>query len=244
MVRRERDTEHRENSPKKQTNQSDEENAVKPLRAVILDIDGTLLESNDAHAHAWVEAMGEYGYSVPFEKVRPLIGMGGDKVLPETLGIEKDSEQGKRISQRRGEIFKARYLPQVKPFPQAQDLLQCMHDHSLTLVVASSAEPDELKAMLQLIGPRVSDLIGQQASSKDAKQSKPDPDVIHAALERIGYSASEVVMLGDTPYDIQAAAKANVATIALRCGGWTDSDLAGALAVYNDPSDLLAHYET
>jgi len=217
---------------------------VKLLRAVILDIDGTLLDSNDAHAHAWVEAMSDYGYSVLFEKVRPLIGMGGDKVLPETLGIEKDSERGKRISQRRGEIFKTRYLSQIKPFSQAQDLLQCMHDHGLALVVGSSAEPDELKAMLQLIGPHVSDLIGQQASSKEAKRSKPDPDVIQAALERGGYPASEVVMLGDTPYDIQAAAEANVATIALRCGGWKDSDLAGALAVYNDPSDLLAHYGT
>ena len=118
------------------------------VRGVIFDIDGTLVDSNDAHAHAWVEAMAEQGYNVPFERVRPLIGMAGDKVLPETLNIDKNSEQGQRISRRRKEIYFTRYLPKVQPFPQARQLLEMMHAKGLKLVIATSAEPDELNGLL------------------------------------------------------------------------------------------------
>src|SRR6266567_4369871 len=180
------------------------------VRGVIFDIDGTLVDSNDAHAHAWVEAMAEQGYQVPFEKVRPLIGMGGDKVLPETLGIAKDSEVGKRISQRRKELFKQRYLPHLKAFPGAMELLERMHEQGLKLIIATSADPDE----------------------------------IAAAVQRSGCSPQELVMIGDTAYDIEAAAKVNIKTIAFRCGGWSDKDLAGAIMIYDGPADLLAHYDT
>ncbi len=212
------------------------------IRGVILDVDGTLVDSNDAHAKSWVEAMAEYGYDVPYEKVRPLIGMGGDKVLPETIGVDKDSELGKKISQRRAQIFKERYLPTVRAFPQADELLRRMRSEGLKLAVASSAQPDELKALLSKVG--ASDLIEEESSAKDAQSSKPDPDIVHVTLQRIGLPADEVVMLGDTPYDIEAARKVGVGTIALRCGGWNDKDLAGAIAIYNDPADLLAHYNS
>jgi HAD superfamily hydrolase (TIGR01509 family) len=215
---------------------------VAKIRGVILDVDGTLVESNDAHAKSWVEAMAEYGYNVPYEKVRPLIGMGGDKVLPETIGVEKDSELGKKISQRRAEILKERYLPTMRAFPQADELLRRMRSDGLKLAVASSAQPDELKALLGKVG--ASDLIEEETSSKDAQSSKPDPDIMQVTLQRIGLPADEVVMLGDTPYDIEAARKVGVGTIALRCGGWNDNDLAGAIAIYNDPADLLAHYDS
>lgn len=211
------------------------------IRSVILDVDGTLVDSNDAHAKAWIEAMAEYGYHVPFEKVRPLIGMGGDKVLPETLNIQKDSEEGKKISKRRGEIFKERYLPTLKPFPKAHELLQAMRQHGLKLAVATSAQKDELKALLQIVGAQ--QLIEEETSSKDAPNSKPNPEVMEVTLQRIGFPASAVLMLGDTAYDIEAAQKVGVGTIALRSGGWKDSDLQGAIAIYNDTADLLAHYE-
>lgn len=214
------------------------------IRGAIFDVDGTLVDSNDAHAHAWIEAMSEYGHQVPFEKVRPLIGMGGDKVLPEVLHIAKDSDEGKKISQRRKGIFKSRYLPTLKPFPGAKDLLEHMHSVGLKLFVATSAEPDELQALLRVIGPRVSDLFELETTSKDAQKSKPDPDIIHVVLQRTGFSASEVLMVGDTPYDIEAAAKQGISTVAFRCGGWKDRDLAQAIAVYNDPQDLLANYDT
>ena len=213
------------------------------VRGAIFDVAGTLVNSNDAHAHGWVEAMEEQGYKVAFDKVRPLIGMGGDKVLPEVLNISKDSDEGKAISQRRKEIYKQRYLSQVKAFPKALDLLQRMHQQGLKLVIATSAEPDELNSMLQIIGPHASELFEHEASSKDAKQSKPDPDVMKVALKRIEFDPAEVVMFGDTGYDIEAASKVDVRTIAFRSGGWSDKDLQGAIEIYDGPADILAHYD-
>jgi HAD superfamily hydrolase (TIGR01509 family) len=212
------------------------------IHAVIFDVDGTLVDSNDAQARSWVDALKEFGYSVPYEKVRPLIGMGGDKVLPETIGVQKDSEKGKQISKRRGEIFKEKYLPNVQPFPDAQKLLDRMRKQGLKLAIATSAQPDELRPLLQIVG--AADLIEDKTTARDVKSSKPDPDVMQVALKRVGYPPNEVVMIGDTPYDIEAARKAGVGTIAFRCGGWSDSDLAGAIAIYNDPADLLAHYDS
>ena len=212
------------------------------IHAVIFDVDGTLVDSNDAQARSWVDALKEFGYSVPYEKVRPLIGMGGDKVLPEIIGVQKDSEKGKQISKRRSEIFKEKYLPNVKPFPDAQKLLDRMRKQGLKLAIATSAQPDELRPLLQIVG--AADLIEDKTSARDVESSKPDPDVMQVALKRVGYPPNEVVMIGDTPYDIEAARKAGVGTIAFRCGGWSDSDLAGAIAIYNDPADLLAHYDS
>ena len=211
------------------------------LRAAILDIDGTLIDTNDAHAHAWVDVCAEFGVEVPFGKVRPLIGMGGDKVLPQLTGDEEDSERGKEIKERRGEIFQERYLPSCRPFPQARELLQRMRDQGLTLVVATSASKDDMAALLKKIG--VEDLIEARTSSSDAEASKPEPDIVEAALEQAGCQPDEAIMLGDTPYDIESAGRAGVACIALRCGGWwKDEDFSDAAAIFDDPADLLAHY--
>ena len=217
---------------------------LKQIHAVILDVDGTLIDSNDAQAHAWIDAMTQQGHQVSFEKIRPLIGMGGDKVLPKILGIDKDSEEGKKISAARKELVKTRYLSTIKPFPKAKDLLEHMHDHGLKLVIATSAEPDEIEQTLKIVGPYVQDLMTKETTSKDAQQSKPDPDVMKVALKKSGFSADEVVMLGDTPYDLEAAAKVGIKSIAFRSGGWGDKDLAQAIAIYNDTADLLAHYDT
>ncbi len=216
----------------------------KQVKTVILDVDGTLIDSNDAQAHSWQDAMAEQGHEVPFDKIRPLIGMGGDKVLPEVLGIDKDSDEGKKISQRRKEILKTRYLSTIKPFPGARDLLQQMHDRGLKLIIATSAEPDELEQTLKIVGPHVQGLMAQQETSKDAKLSKPDSDIMQVALKQAGERSDEVFMLGDTPYDIEAAIKVGVRTIALRCGGSSDKELAHAVAIYTDPADLLTHYDS
>lgn len=214
---------------------------MKHISGVILDVDGTLIDSNDAHATAWVEAMAENGHNVPFDTVRPLIGMGGDKVLPETIGVQKESDEGKRISQRRKEIFKERFLPHLRAFPKAKDLLEEMRKRGLKLTVASSADKDELQPMLKLVGAE--DLIEAETSSKDAKQSKPDPDVMEVTLQKAGLPPDEMLMIGDTAYDIEAAKKVQVGTIAFRSGGWSDPDLKGAIAIYDGPEDLLKHYD-
>jgi HAD superfamily hydrolase (TIGR01509 family) len=211
------------------------------LRSVLLDVDGTLLDSNDAHASAWVDTFREFGYDVPFAKVRRLIGMGSDKLLPETVRLEKDSEQGKALGERRTRIFEERYLHTLRPFPRARDLLERMREDGLTLVVATSATKKESSGLLAQAG--VADLMDEKTTSSDAKHSKPDPDIVQAALDASGAAASEVIMLGDTPYDVEAATRAHIAIVALRCGGWDDESLRDAIAIYDDPATLLDAYD-
>lgn len=208
---------------------------------VLLDVDGTLIDSNDAHAHAWVKALAEAGVPSDFATVRRLIGKGGDKLLPEVSGIDAESSQGKTISKRRGEIFQAEYLPNLKRFPGATELLARMKRGGLELAVASSAKEGELKGLLKVCG--ADEFIKAQTSSDDAESSKPDPDIVHAALGRLGHPPGKVIMLGDTPYDVEASLKAGVRVVALRCGGWGDVDLKGAVRVYDDPADLLARFD-
>jgi HAD superfamily hydrolase (TIGR01509 family) len=209
-------------------------------KAVLLDVDGTLVDSNDAHARAWVEALSEAGFDVPFARVRPLIGMGGDQLLPRVTGLSDESPAGKRVSERRAHVFRERHLAAVRPYPCARQLLERMRADGAQLVVASSAKADELDALLAIANVR--DLVEDTTSSDDAERSKPDPDIVHAALAKAECTAAEALFLGDTPYDVAAGRKAGVGVIALRCGGWRDPDLAGALAIYDDPADLLARY--
>lgn len=211
-------------------------------RGVILDVDGTLVDSNEGHVRAWVDALAELGVRVDVARVRPLIGMGGDKVIPILAGVDADSERGKQISECRARIFKEKYLPRVQPFPCVRELLERMRADALALAVASSAKTEELETLLAIA--RVDDLIETRTSSDDAENSKPDPDVVKAALGKTGLAPKEVVMLGDTPYDIEAAARACAGAIALRCGGRDDAHLKDALAIYDDPADFLAHYDS
>ena len=215
---------------------------MSPVHGVLLDVDGTLVDSNDAHAHAWVKAFSEHGFEVKFERVRRLIGKGGDKVIKEMAGWDDDSEQAKQLSERRREIFLMQFLPTLRPFPMVRELLQHMKANGLRLVVASSAKADELERLLRLCG--ADQLVEAKTSSDDAERSKPDPDIVAAALKEIALPAAQVVMLGDTPYDIESASHVDVPVIGLRCGGWNDVELRGALAVYDDPADLLKHYDS
>jgi HAD superfamily hydrolase (TIGR01509 family) len=210
-------------------------------RAALLDVDGTLVDSNDQHARAYVDVFREFGREVAFEQVRPLIGMGGDKVLPQLIGVAHDSAEGKRISERRSEIFLERYVPQLTGLPGARALLERMQQAGLTLVVATSAKKDEYQKLIKIA--RVEGIVDDQTTADDASRSKPDPDIIVAALEKAEVAPAEAVMLGDTPYDVQAARAAGVGCVALRSGGWTDEHFGDALAVYDDPADLLAHYD-
>jgi len=210
-------------------------------RAVIFDVDGTLIDSNDAHAHAWVEALIACGHPVTFAQVRPLIGMGGDKILPRLAGVEKESAEGKAIDARRSALFSRTYLPKLHAFPGTRELLLALHGRGLRLVVASSSKEDELKPLLALTG--APEVFAARTSSKEAPESKPDPDVVHAALQRTGAPAAEVVMVGDTPYDFEAARRAGLRFVGVRCGGWGDGTFAGAVAVYDGPADLLAQLD-
>jgi HAD superfamily hydrolase (TIGR01509 family) len=214
--------------------------SARPLQGVLLDIDGTILDSNDAHAQAWVDALRQHGRTVPFERVRPLIGMGGDKVVPLLTGLEEDSPEAKPLIEAKKRRF-AQFLPKIHPFPGARALVERLRAEDLTVVVATSAGREEAKALLERAG--IGDLLDDRTTKSDAESSKPDPDIVEAALRKGGLQPSEAVMIGDTPYDVEAARRAAVRTIAFRCGGWWDDDeLAGALAIYDGPADLLARF--
>ena len=215
---------------------------MKPLKVVLLDVDGTLVDSNDAHAQAWLEVLEQNGYRTTFERVRELIGEGGDKLLPQVTGLDLESHEGKRLSTERAVLFRRTYLPKLRAFPKAEALLRRLSGAGLRLVVASSAKRDELRPLLKLCGALP--FLEHQTSADDAERSKPDPDIVQAALRKSECSPAEAVLLGDTPYDVLSAAKAGVRTVALRSGGHPDSALRRALAIYDDVADLLDNFET
>ena len=211
------------------------------LEAVLLDIDGTLVDSNDAHALAWVDALAEARHDVTFDSVRRLIGKGGDKLLPELTGIATESGRGKEIEQRRSAIFRKKYLHDLRPFPGTRALLERMHDEGLRLVAATSAREDEMQALLEKTG--AAHLFFRATSSSEAERSKPDPDIVQVALQKADCRPSAAIMIGDTPYDVEAARKAGVRIVALRSGGWSDEELEGAIAIYDGPESLLGEYD-
>jgi HAD superfamily hydrolase (TIGR01509 family) len=211
------------------------------LQGVIFDIDGTLVDSNDAHAQSWVDTFAKAGYEVPFDVVRPLIGMGADKLLPKTIDVRHDSDEGKKLLARRSKIFRKNYLPRLKPLPGSRALVLRVRADGLKAIVATSAKDDELEGLLQAAA--VNDLMEERATASDAKHSKPDPDIVEAAVEESGIDKGNLVMIGDTPYDVEAATRAGVKCIGFRSGGWNDDNLKGAVAVFDGPADLLAHYD-
>ncbi len=211
------------------------------LKGVIFDVDGTLVASNEAHARSWVETLSEAGHEVAFDVVWAAIGMGGDKLLPSVAGIESESPEGKKLSERRWEIFERDYLPHLRPTPGARALVERLAKDGLELIVATSAGGSEAGALLDAAGVR--DLMDGATSASDVEDSKPDPDIVLAAVKKSGADASSLVMIGDTPYDVQAATSAGVKLIALRSGGWSNEELSGAVAIYENPADLLQWYE-
>jgi HAD superfamily hydrolase (TIGR01509 family) len=211
-----------------------------PFESLLFDVDGTLIDSNAAHAETWAQALREHGIDVEVDRVRRLIGMGGDKLLPAVAHITDDSDVGKAIARRKKEVF-ATLLPGLNATRGARALLDYLRKQQVELIIATSADDRELSALLRQAG--VDDLFPDRATKDDAKDSKPDPDIVHAALAKSSASPEQTAMIGDTPYDIEAATRAGIKAIALRSGGyWRDSDLAGAVQISDDPQDLLDHW--
>ena len=204
-------------------------------------MDGTLLESNAGHAASWSDALRAYGYAISADTILPLIGMGGDKIMATVVpGLAPDDGAlGQKIAEHRARIFRAEYLPRCKPAHGARELLVALQLHGCRLVMATSAKGDELKALLRAAG--IADLIDEAATSDDADASKPDPDIVRAALAKAGVPPARATMIGDTPYDILAAHAAGVRIVAVRCGGWKKPELGDADAVYDDPHDIAQH---
>lgn len=209
------------------------------VKAVILDVDGTLIDSNEAHVMAWQDALTEFGLHAEDAEIRRRIGMGGDQLLPSLLRLSADSDIGRKVSARRGQIFRSTYLPTLRAFPQVRELLQELRDAGFRLVVATSAEERDLRLLLARGG--VDDLLPDVVTADDAENSKPEADLIHAALGKAGARPGEAVMIGDTPYDLEAARRAGVRSIAFTCGGWGPEGLEGAVEIYADAADLRRH---
>lgn len=204
---------------------------------LLLDVDGTLIDSNRAHANAWLQSLRAHDVSADFAEVRRRIGMGADKLLA-AFGVDEHSTLGESIKQQKKKIFD-RTLPHLHATPGARSLVEYLRAQGIMMVIATSADDQETSALLQRAG--VGDLIPRRVSKNAAASSKPEPDIVKAALIRSGARPRNAVMVGDTPYDIKAASRAGIGTIALRCGGyWTDDDLRGALAILDDPEALLA----
>jgi HAD superfamily hydrolase (TIGR01509 family) len=214
------------------------------IKAVIFDVDGTLVDSNDLHVEAWREAFRCYGKELTFEEVHGQMGKGGDQLMPVFCSEEELGEFGKELESRRVELFKSDYLPRVRPFPRVRELFESLKADGLQVALASSAKEEELEQHEKSL--RVEDLLEAAASADDAERSKPHSDIFEAALAGLeGVAPAEAVVVGDTPYDVQAAAKAGMRTVGLLSGGFTQEALlgAGAVGVYRDVSDLLDNYE-
>jgi HAD superfamily hydrolase (TIGR01509 family) len=209
-------------------------------RAALFDIDGTLLDSVDLHARAWQEAFARFGVTVAYEDIRSQIGKGGDQIVPFFLTPEQNRQFGEQVDRFRSELFRRKYLPQVRPFPKVRELFEALRAREVKIALASSAKADELQRYLELA--RIADLVEASTSSDDAERSKPHPDIFAVALERLGHPpVAETVAVGDSPYDAQAAGRLGIRTVGVLCGGFPEEWLraAGCAQIFRDPADLL-----
>lgn len=197
------------------------------LRAVVFDVDGTLVDSVDLHARCWQEAFARYGYRLPLERIRAQIGKGGDQLVPWFLRPGDDARFGEELDHFRSALFRARYLEQVRPFPKVRELFERLRDDGRRIALASSGKAEEIGHYVALCGN--DDLIDARTTSEDADRSKPCPDVFAAALARLGIdSAREAMAVGDSPFDAEAAGRIDLPTIGLLSGGFDPDDLCRA----------------
>jgi HAD superfamily hydrolase (TIGR01509 family) len=208
------------------------------VRAVLLDIDGTLVDSNDAHALSWAETLSAFGHPVSFDEARRKVGEGGDKMLAQLAGLDECAPHAREILEARKLAF-GKLLPDIRPFDGSRELVLALRARGLRIVVATSAAAEEAGPLLRIA--QVDDLLDARTSADDAPRSKPDPDIVSAAIRRSGVPPHACAMIGDTPYDVLAAHRAGARVVALRCGGWSDAELAEADAIYDGPRDLCAH---
>src|SRR5436190_3632089 len=214
-------------------------------RAFIFDIDGTLVDSNELHIDSWDRAFRHFGKGFPREALRAQIGKGSDQYLPEFLTPEEIKRFGKELDQYRSQLFRKEYLPRVRPLPKVRELFQRILDDDKRIMLASSGKEEDTKYYIEDL-LKVDDLIEGYTCADDADRSKPAPDIFTAALDKFGdVPPNNDITVGDTRFDIEAAAKAGLATIALLCGGTDENVLrkTGAIAIYRDPADVLAHYD-
>ncbi len=214
------------------------------LRAILFDVDGTLVDTVDLHARAWQDAFALYGKQVSLEKVRSQIGKGGDQLLPVFLGEQELERWGEALDRARAGLYRERYRPLARPFPGVPGLFRRIRRDGKRVVLASSGKAEETLGNLRLLG--VEGLVDAFTTSDEAERSKPFPDIFARALVKAGVAdPREALVVGDSPFDIEAAARLGVPSVGLLCGGFSEADLrsAGAVALFGSPQDLLDSYE-
>jgi HAD superfamily hydrolase (TIGR01509 family) len=213
------------------------------VRAVLFDVDGTLVDSVDLHARAWHEALRKFGKDVPYERVRSLIGKGGDQLVPDLLTPEEVERDGEALKAFRSDLFQRVYRPQARPLPGARELVLRARDAGLKVALASSGKADDVAWNRRLIG--LDGVLDAETTSDDAERSKPHPDIFDAALAQTGAGPEEAIAIGDSPWDAEAARRAGVRTIGVLSGGFPEADLrgAGCFAIYYGPADLLRRWD-
>ncbi|PWC54504.1 HAD family hydrolase [Azospirillum sp. TSO22-1] len=212
------------------------------LKAVIFDVDGTLVDTVDNHARAWQEAFAHFGIPTTYQDVRSQIGKGADQLMPVFVPKEELERRGAEIDAFRSALYKRRYLHEARGFHRTRALVQRILADGKRVALASSAKGDELAVYKRAAG--IDDLVDTETAKEDADKSKPHPDIFQAALAKLGIRPEEAVVVGDTPWDAKAAAKAGIPMVGVLCGGFAEADLraAGCREVWDDPEDLLAHY--
>lgn len=211
--------------------------------AIIFDIDGTLIDSVDAHAEAWVVAFKQFGYTVEFEEMKQKIGKGGELVIEDVLSPQEIEAQGEQIHNWRSEYYHDNFLKQVQPFPKVKELFERVRKDDLPIILATSAQPESAEYYIDRLG--VKDLIQGCTTAGDVEKAKPNPDIFEAALAKLdGIAAENIIVVGDSPYDAEAAAKASLRTVGVLTGGFSQEQLtsAGCITIYKDIADLLANY--
>ncbi len=213
------------------------------LKAIIFDIDGTLLDSVDQHADAWKETFEHFGFEFPLDQIRSQIGKGGDKLLGNFLNPEQCKSLKKQIETYRAELFKRKYLDSCKAFPDVKELFQDLRARTMKIALGSSAKKDEIEAYKSIL--QIDGLVDQAVSGDDVSASKPDPDIVTEVRRTLGnLPAADCCFIGDSPYDATAAVQDGTKMIGLLCGGFPEADLrsAGASELFSDPSDLLKRW--
>ena len=211
--------------------------------AVIFDIDGTLIDSNGAHAESFSRVFDKYGKQIPPDELKWLMGMGADKIMKIYLSDEQIDAFGDDLKMNRRRMFLDEYLPKVKTVPRLRELFERLKADNKQIVLASSASDQEIEQYKKLMN--ISDLIEEETSSDDAGKSKPDPDIFEAAFEKLrAVDKDAAVIIGDTPYDAEAAQKVGIEIYGVESGGWSREKLSGAgcKRVFRDIGEIYDRY--
>lgn len=213
------------------------------MAIAILDIDGTLVDTNYQHALAWFRAFRRFGIVLPIWQIHRHIGMGGDQLVEALTDERTEAEQGDDIREAEKSLYMD-MIDEVQPMDGARELIEDLRAAGHKVVLASSAKPDEVEHYLDLLDAR--DLADAWTSAEDVEATKPEPDLVHSALERVDGDASDAVMIGDTPWDVKAAAQAGVRTLAVMTGGFSREELAqaGAAEVYESVAELRTQLDS